>query len=60
VFSVGAICSVGLDAHTIMPAILFLAFPEDRLFWLGWILGTGALVMLVVWLVSLVSARPAS
>lgn len=47
IFAIGAICSTGIDAHTVMPAILFLLFPNERLFWLGWMFATGAVVLIV-------------
>src|SRR4029450_53374 len=52
IFAVAAVCSIGLASHTIMPAPFFLMFPNERLFWLGWMVATGVLVTAVVALVS--------
>lgn len=52
IFAVAAVCSIGLASHTIMPALLFLLFPNERLFWLGWMAATGVVVTAVVALVS--------
>jgi hypothetical protein len=52
IFAVAAVCSIGLASHTIMPALFFLIFPNERLFWLGWIAATGVVVTAVVALVS--------
>ena len=48
IFVVAAVCSIGLGYHMAMPALVFVMFiPDDRLFWLGWMAATGAVVMLV-------------
>lgn len=49
IFAVAALSSIGLDSHTIMPAVLFLLFPNERLCWMA---ATGGVVTIVVGLVS--------